>query len=97
MAFTEDLDVFVDPDDFGEPFVFSGKRIYGIFDNDTYTVDNMNGVPIDIQRPTLLVKDSDVTTLAQGAKVTRVSDSQAYSVQLIAPDGTGMTLLGLKR
>jgi hypothetical protein len=97
MAFTEDFDQFLDPADFGEAFTWSGNTIYGIFDNETYVVEDRGGVEIQIQRPSVLFKDADVVGMAEGDTVTRVLDAQAYAVRLFAPEGTGMTVIGLNK
>ncbi|MCH9835900.1 hypothetical protein K0U83_09570 [bacterium] len=92
----DDLDQFLDPDDFGEAFTWNATTIYGIFDNDSYTVEGANDAPIHIQKPTVLVKTSDIPTMAQGDSITKVRTNQTYTVQIFAPDGTGLTVLGLR-
>ena len=95
MAFTEDFDQFLDLNDFAEPFNWNGNVFNGIFDNETYQVEGEGSVPVHIQQPTVLIKTSDSKLMSQGDKLTRVEPNIEYRVQTFAPDGTGMTLVGL--
>lgn len=97
MAFEEDFDQFIDPADFGEEFRRGTDIFYGIFDNETYTVEGEGDVGVDTQQPMILVKDSDISNWIEGEVITRVLTSVDYIVRTFAPDGTGMTQLGLSK
>ena len=83
--------IFIFPD---EAFLWNGKTIYGIFDSTTYLADDRGGVPIQVRNPMALFMDSDVTLMAEGDAVKRVATGTTYYVNLFAPEGTGMTLIG---
>ncbi len=98
MPFKEDFDQFLDTGDFGEEFKWNSKVFNAIFDNTTYSVDaGESQVPVDIQQPIVHVKDADIDGMEQGERITRLSNSVIYVVQTLAPDGTGMTNLGLAK
>ncbi len=97
--FKEDLDVFLDPAEFGLVIRWNGDEYNGIFDNTTVAADVDGVVQVDSQQPALLVKDEDFSGIKQG-DVLNVSDpnlnlDQNYAVTAVAPDGTGMTTLAL--
>jgi hypothetical protein len=94
VAFTEDLGQFISNKDFGEAFLWSGKTIYGIFDSATYVADDRGGVPIQVRNPMALFRDVDITSMAEGDTVKRVATGTVYYVNMFAPEGTGMTLIG---
>jgi hypothetical protein len=98
MAFKEDFDQFLFQEDFGEEIRWGQKVFNGIFDNTTYKVDAGEAqVPVDVQQPIVHVKDTDVEGITQGTHLTRTSSGIEYVVQTLAPDGTGMTNLGLSK
>lgn len=68
MAFAEDLDVFVNPDDFGIAATWSvgPKSIYCLFD--TAYVDPLG--QFEGYGPVALVKSADVSGVAQGQTMT---------------------------
>jgi hypothetical protein len=98
MAFKEDFDQFLETADFGEEMQWGSKVFNAIFDNATYQIDNGESqVPVDVQQPIAHAKDADVVGLEQGDRLIRLSNGVEYLVQTFAPDGTGMTNLGLSK
>lgn len=96
MAFKEDFDQFLELPDFGEPFDWNGNSFNGIFDNETYRVEGGDTVvPVDVQRPSVHLKTEDTAGMQAGDRITRVDYGILYTIETFAPDGTGMTTLGL--
>ena len=95
MPFVEDLDQFVDEADFGEPMEWNGIVFNAIFDNETYRVEGGVTVPVDIQQPRITTKTSNTAGMTLGDPILRVQPNIPYTIETIAPDGTGMSVLGL--
>jgi len=89
MAMTEDLDVFLDTDDFATEATINSATVLGILGNEFVQVDF-----VESSKPAFECKSSDITGIAHGDTVTVGSDS--YKVRGIQPDGTGMTKLILE-
>ncbi len=87
-----DRDVFIDPDEFGEAFVYNAVTIYGVFDNAYETVE-MGEAPVSTTQPAAEFKASDVTGIAQGDTVTRVDGGVVYNVARVEPDGRGWSMV----
>ncbi len=94
----DDLDTFLDEDEFAEEFVFSrtGLTINCIFDN-AFELAAEGDEGVATTQPMVVAKDSDITGIIQGDTLTRVSDSVVYNVTGIHPDGTGMTTVLLSQ
>ena len=94
MAFTEDLTEFFSTDDFAVSATYSGGgTVSGIFDNQFLGVP---GEPVmSGSQPTFTVKTADVPTVTTGQ--TFVIASVTYTVTGIHPDGTGVTMLLLRK
>lgn len=93
MAWTEDLTVFLDLDEFGITATIGGSPVTGIFDNETVIIDGFNGA-VESTRPVFLCREVDVTTVVHGTAV--VINAVNYKVRGIRPDGTGFVLLILE-
>ena len=91
----DDLDQFLDPDEFGENFTWTGGTLTGIFNNESYSVES-GEVMVDVQNPNLLVKTSDIAAMVQGDTLTRAKTSQAFKSVAFHPDGTGLTIIELR-
>lgn len=91
MAFAEDLDVFLDTDEFAVPAVLPGAVTVNVI------FDNQYASPFDISasRPSCLGKSSDLDSLLFGAEI--AVDGVDYVVRSVEPDGTGMTRLLLEK
>jgi len=98
MAFTEDLDSFLNTDDFAiaatyTPAGGTAKTVHGIFDNGFEGMGD-GTVEVEATIPTFLVKAADVPSAAQGDALKVVSTD--FLVKSVQPDGTGLTLLILE-
>lgn len=93
--FTEDLDQFLDTNDFGYTIIWGTKEFEGIFDNTTTEVDIDGQVVVEEQLPIILCKDEDIAGMQQGELITVKDTGTRYTVTAFAPDGTGMTQLAL--
>jgi hypothetical protein len=93
MAFTEDLDAFLDTDEFAVTATLAGGAVSVIFDKAYLAA---LGGQADATEPMCLLKSSDVTAhaLAFGSAITIAGT--AYTVRGIHPDGTGLTSLLLE-
>ncbi len=89
-----DLDVFFDADEFAVPVTYNSLTFNGIYDN-TFAEDDQGEIQVDTLNPQIMVKSSDVTSLAKGDTMT--VNSIAYKVRSIQPDGTGVTTIFLTR
>lgn len=91
MAFTEDLDEFLDVDDgFAVTVTIDGATVSAIFSNQSADALDVAGT-----QPVLTVKSSDVAATARGAAV--VVNAVNYTVAKIEPDGTGMSRVILEK
>lgn len=91
MAFTEDLDEFLDTDDgFAVTATIGGVDVSAIFSNRADDVLGVAGT-----QPVLTVKSSDVAATARGTAV--VVSSVSYTVAKIEPDGTGLSRVILEK
>lgn len=96
----EDLDVFFDPDIFGQEILVGDEYqeipILGIFESAFY--ESSDGRPsISSRQPTVTCKDCDIEDLgiAQGTRI--VVDDVVYQVKDVEPDGTGTSVVSLSR
>lgn len=91
MAFAEDLDVFLDTDEFAVPAVLPGAVTVNVI------FDNQYASPFDISasRPSCIGKSADLDSLLFGAEI--VIGGVDYVVRSVEPDGTGMTRLMLEK
>lgn len=90
MAFTEDLDQFVDTNDFAITVTIGGVSVSAIFDNEAADALMASGT-----QPVLTVKSSDVSATARGTAV--VVNGTNYTVAKIEPDGTGFSRVILEK
>lgn len=98
MAFTENLDVFFDTNDFGVEATFtpsggSASTIEGIFDNEYLAIDGDGQVAVAGTTPVFHCKTADVANAYGG---TLVVNSTTYNIVEVKPDGTGTTMLILE-
>lgn len=101
MAVETDLEraIFILADDFGitatyTPSGGSSSQISGIFDDGHEEVDAGGGVPFSVTAPQFHTKTSDVSGAAEGD--TLAIDGVVYTIRVVMPDGTGMTMLQLE-
>lgn len=92
--------IFTNTDDFGvaatiTPVNGQAVKVKGIFDNDFIEVDTGGNVGFALLQPRFLCKTSDVSAVAEDAKV--VISDLTYKVKIVKPDGTGMTELVLEK
>lgn len=91
---TNDLDIFLDDDEFAVDVILNSVTIQGIFDNEFISaVEDEIGVETTI--PQGQFKTSDVSTAVHGDQMT--INSIVYNIIGIQPDGTGMTLILLSQ
>ena len=87
---TNDLDIFLDDDEFAVDVIFNSVTIQGIFDNEFIeAVEGEMGIETTV--PQCQFKTSDVSTAVHGD--TMIINSIDYNIIGIQPDGTGMTLI----
>jgi hypothetical protein len=83
----------------GEQFD-TGKptRMWAVFD-EAYLESDLDRFTVANREPMLQVRTSDVALheLVKASKLTRVSDGSDYFVKDLEPDGTGMTLVRLRK
>ena len=84
MAFTEDFSDFFDADDFAVPITIALTSVDAIFDNEYVEV---NG--IESKRPIIQFETAKKSDAAQGDAV--VVNSVNYVIEVIEPDGLGLT------
>lgn len=90
MAFTEDLDDFINADTPGYVLAtIGGVSVGGLFDDAYLDPLGMSG-----SQSSLLCASADVSTAVQGTAV--VVNGINYTVGSIQPDGSGMTRLLLQ-
>jgi hypothetical protein len=91
---TNDLEIFLNSDEFAVDVTYLGDTIQGIFDDEfSSAVQGEMGVESTV--PQVLVRTSDVPNVAHSQEMT--INSTVYKVIGIQPDGTGMTLLLLSK
>jgi len=97
MAFLEPFDVFFSPAGFGQPVQIGDYgteiTINAIFNNDH--VDLPGKPEVSVSGPQITCKTSDVANIEEYARV--VVGTVVYKVYDIQQDGTGVTVLILKR
>jgi hypothetical protein len=87
---TNDLEIFLNSDEFAVDVTYLGNTIQGIFDDEfSSAVQGEMGVESTV--PQVLLRTSDVPNVAHGETMT--INSVVYQVIGIQPDGTGMTLI----
>lgn len=95
MAFTEDLSVFLNTDEFAVTATYDGSTsVDGIFDNGFYSADTGEYADIESSQPTFFCPVSDVAGLVHGK--TFLIDSVTYTTVGIEPDGHGAVLVRLE-
>jgi hypothetical protein len=85
-----DLDTFLNSDEFADDITYNSVTIQGIFD-DEFSSAVQGEMGIESTVPQVLVKTSDVVGIAHADLMT--INSTVYKVIGIQPDGTGMTML----
>lgn len=93
MAIESDADraVFVDADDFGVAATYGAYTVDVIFDAGYQEIAGLAGAP-----PQAQLRNADVTTASIVVGGTIVINSTSYTVRVMEPDGTGMTILRLE-
>ena len=87
---TNDLDIFLNSDEFAVDVTYQATTIQGIFD-DEFSSAVQGEMGIESTVPQVLVKTSDVPNVAHNEAMT--INSVVYKIIGIQPDGTGMTLI----
>lgn len=87
--FTEDLDAFLNLNEFGVEAVYNSVTIVAQLINDYATID-AGTVGVEGSNPVALVKSSDVAGVAADDPIT--VDGVSYSIVRIEPDSTGQLL-----
>ena len=90
--FAEDLSLFFD--DFGETVSLGDIPVTCIFDN-AHLPAGLMGVEFESRNPVLLVMDADLPADAHDLPVT--VRGVEYEVINVEPDGTGLSVLQLRR
>lgn len=85
-----DLDIFLNSDEFAVDVTYLVSTIQGIFD-DEFSSAVQGEMGIESTVPQVLVKTSDVQNIAHNEELT--INSVVYKVIGIQPDGTGVTLI----
>lgn len=94
MAFTEDLGAFFSTDDFAVSATYSGGgTVTGIFDNQYLGAPGES--PVAGTQPMFMIKTADAPSVVAGQ--TFIISSVTYTVTGVHPDGTGVTMLMLRR
>ncbi|GAF85155.1 unnamed protein product [marine sediment metagenome] len=89
-----DLDTFLANDEFAVDVTYNAVTFTGIFD-DAFDSPNLDTGQIETTAPQVLVKDSDISGIAQDDTMT--INSVVYNVTGIHPDGTGLTTIILSQ
>ncbi len=87
-------DVFLDTDEHAVEVTYNAATIIDIFDDEFSGAANDN-ISVETTVPQVLVKTSDVPSVAHGETMT--INSIAYKVIGKQPDGTGVTLILLSQ
>ena len=87
---TNDLDIFLDVNEFAVDVIFKSNTIQGIFDNEFLAVVE-DEIGVETTVPQCQFNTSDVSSAAHGDVMT--INSIDYNIIGIQPDGTGMTLI----
>lgn len=91
MAFTEDLDIFLETDDFATTVTVDGSSVNAIFESAWVEV-NIGQIPYSGIKPTLFGRASDF--VGKHGKVV-VVESTNYTIVDMQQDGSGMVLVVL--
>ena len=91
---TNDLDIFLNSDEFAVDITYNAGTIQGIFD-DEFSSAVQGEMGIESTVPQVLVKSSDVVGIAHADLMT--INTIVYKIIGIQPDGTGMTMLLLSK
>jgi len=87
---TNDLDIFLNENEFAVDITYQAATIQGIFDAEfSSAVEGEIGIESTV--PQVLVKTTDVPSVAHGQTMT--INAVVYNIIAIQPDGTGMTLI----
>lgn len=93
MAFVEDLDTFLNPDEFADAATLDGEDVFGIFDGAYIS-------PLDVSSsgPAFTLKTASVSgdPIGTALVITTGLGEGTYKVVENEPDGTGMTILKLE-
>lgn len=90
-ALQNDLDVFINTDEFATPITYKGNTINGIYDN-TSDVARLVGIGVESASPRVVVKSSDVVGV-KSKDVLVVDGVSYYVIPPIQFDGEGLTTL----
>lgn len=94
LTLLTDLSSFTDPNEFGVTVLIDGLPVNGVFDHAHVLVPG-GAVGVSSVSPIVQVSDADITNVVFDSDL--VWGARQYKVVDIQPDGTGMTMLVLKR
>lgn len=87
--------IFLNLNDFGVAVTYGAAVINGVFDNETIEVPGPGMVPMLQEQPTVEVRTSDVSSIAQDDVM--VISGVTYHVTDWFHDGKGMTKVNLEK
>lgn len=93
MAFVEDYTAFFQTNEFASLATLDGQEVRGIFDNGYQAFEVSSGA--FATGPVFLMPTSELPANAVG--LTLVLGAESWKVVEIEPDGTGLTLLRLRK
>ena len=91
MAFTEDLTVFFNEDDFAVAATLNGAAVSGILEDDY--VEPLGNV-VEGRSPVWMCSAAAIPSVAHGQ--TLVVGARTFKVRGVEPDGSGIVLLRLE-
>lgn len=92
MPMTEDLAVFLEPEEHGTTVALDGEDVNGILNTDVFhEVDGMGST-----EPTFLCSAADAAAVVEDQSILDDGTTQ-FTVKLVQLDGTGLALLRLER
>ena len=93
MPFVEDFDPFLSTDEFASDGLLDGVAVRGVFDNAYETFDVLSGA--SASGPVYLLPTASVPAVAVGLPL--VIGAETWRIVEVQPDGTGMTVLRLRK
>lgn len=95
LPLAEDLLTLFNTDEFAVLVSYQGKKIKGVFDNETIPVDAGGFVSVHQEQPRLTCRTIDVSSIAEGHTV--LISTVTYNVRAWIHDGTGVTVVQLEK
>ena len=95
MAFTEDLDIFFNRDEFAVEGAVNGSTFNCIFDTPTQSFEGFD-VSVENEHPFIHCKTSDLTMAGAKRKDPMTIDGADYLIAAIRREGQGTSIVWLK-